>query len=118
MADDSSSIQAPSKGCRPTVPETRIIAVGDRLHCSAPDNKRRGENGEYAIITSLDNREIEVRFDKCRKVSMPLSEARKVDLSYASTSHAAQGATFDRAVLNIDSSRSAELVNSRSWYVG
>jgi len=49
---------------------------------------------------------------------MPLRDARKVDLGYASTSHLAQGSTVDRAILHIDSSRSIELVNDRTWYVG
>jgi ATP-dependent exoDNAse (exonuclease V) alpha subunit len=48
---------------------------------------------------------------------MPLADARKVDLGYASTSHAAQGATVDRVLVNIDSSRSAQLVNDRMCYV-
>jgi ATP-dependent exoDNAse (exonuclease V) alpha subunit len=48
---------------------------------------------------------------------MPLADARKVDLGYASTSHAAQGATVDRVLVNIDSSRSSQLVNDRMCYV-
>jgi ATP-dependent exoDNAse (exonuclease V) alpha subunit len=48
---------------------------------------------------------------------MPLADARKVDLGYASTSHAAQGATVDRVLVNIDSSRGAQLVNDRMCYV-
>jgi hypothetical protein len=44
---------------------------------------------------------------------MPLADARKVDLGYASTSHAAQGATVDPVLVNIDSSRGAQLVNGR-----
>jgi len=106
------------KGIQVYTGENRTIAVGDRLQWREPDNKRRIANGQYGTITRLDQREIEVQFDTGRKLSMPLSDARKVDLGYASTSHASQGSTFDRAVLNIDSSRSAELVNDRSWYVG
>jgi hypothetical protein len=55
--------------------------------------------------------------DKGRKLSMPLADARKLDLGYTSTSHAAQGATVDRVLVNIDSSRSAQLVNDRMCYV-
>jgi ATP-dependent exoDNAse (exonuclease V) alpha subunit len=106
------------KGIQVYTEENRTIAVGDRLQWREPDNKRRIANGQYGTITRLDQRDIEVQFDTGRKLSMPLSDARKVDLGYASTSHASQGATFDRAVLNIDSSRSPELVNDRSWYVG
>jgi ATP-dependent exoDNAse (exonuclease V) alpha subunit len=106
------------KGIQVYTEENRTIAVGDRLQWREPDNKRRIANGQYGTITRLDQRDIEVQFDTGRKLSMPLSDARKVDLGYASTSHASQGATFDRAVLNIDSRRSPELVNDRSWYVG
>jgi len=51
-------------------------------------------------------------------VAMPLFDARKVDLGYASTSHASQGFTVTRAILNIDSTRSPEIVNQRMFYVG
>jgi ATP-dependent exoDNAse (exonuclease V) alpha subunit len=61
---------------------------------------------------------MEVHLDgRDRKLSIPLAEAHKVDLGYASTSHAAQGTTVDRVLVNIDSSRSAHLVNDRMYYV-
>ncbi|HTW88054.1 MAG TPA: MobF family relaxase, partial [Candidatus Binataceae bacterium] len=105
------------KGVQAYSAESRTIAVGDRLQWREPDNQRRIANGEYATITKLDPHQIEVQLDKGRKLSMPLAEARKVDLGYASTSHAAQGATVDRVLVNIDSSRSAQLVNDRMCYV-
>jgi ATP-dependent exoDNAse (exonuclease V) alpha subunit len=74
-------------------------------------------NGEYATITKLDQYQIEVHLDKGRKLSMLLADARKVDMGYASTSHAARGATVDRVLVNIDSSRSAQPVNVRMCYV-
>jgi conjugative relaxase-like TrwC/TraI family protein len=105
------------KGIQAYTTKSRTIAVGDRLQWREPDNKRRIANGEYGAITKLDRYRIEVHLDKGRKLSMPLSDARKVDLGYASTSHAAQGATVDRVLVNIDSSRSAQLVNDRMCYV-
>jgi conjugative relaxase-like TrwC/TraI family protein len=98
--------------------ETRTIAVGDRLEWREPDNKRRIANHEYGTVCKLDDRNIEVKFDKGRKVSMPLADARKVDLGYASTSHASQGSTVQRVVMNVDSTRHVDLVNIRQWYVG
>ncbi len=106
------------KGVQAYTAETRTIAVGDRLQWREPDNRRRIANGEYATIKKLDSRNIQVKFDKGRTAAMPLSEARKVDLGYASTSHASQGSTVDRAILHIDSSRSPEIVNQRMFYVG
>jgi ATP-dependent exoDNAse (exonuclease V) alpha subunit len=40
-----------------------------------------------------------------------------VDYGYASTSHSSQGATVDRVIVNIDTMRSAELVNRKQFYV-
>jgi ATP-dependent exoDNAse (exonuclease V) alpha subunit len=78
------------------------------------DNRRRIANRQYATITALSKDNIEVRFDKnAHIVSIPLRDARKVDLGYASTSHAAQGTTVDRVILNVDTKRSAEIVSNR-----
>jgi ATP-dependent exoDNAse (exonuclease V) alpha subunit len=106
------------KGLSVYTSETRTIAVGDRLEWREPDNKRRIPNHEYATIRKLDDHNIEVQFDKGRKLSMPLAHARKIDLGYASTSHASQGSTVPRVIMNVDSSRHVDLVNSRQWYVG
>ena len=106
------------KGLSVYTSETRTIAPGDRLEWREPDNKRGIANHEYATIRKLDARNIEVRFDNGRKVSMPISDARKVDLGYASTSHASQGSTVQRVVMHVDSTRHVDLVNIRQWYVG
>jgi ATP-dependent exoDNAse (exonuclease V) alpha subunit len=106
------------KGLSVYTSETRTIAVGDRLEWREPDNKRRIANHEYATIRKLDHRNIEVQFDKGRRLSLPLADARKVDLGYASTSHASQGSTVQRVILNVDSTRHVDLVNIRQWYVG
>lgn len=118
-ADDRKWEWDPSslKGVQAYTAETRTIAVGDRLQWREPDNKRRIANGQYGTITRLDQKEIEVRFDNKWWVGMPLQDARKVDLGYASTSHSSQGGTFDRVLINVDSNRSAELVNQRQAYV-
>jgi ATP-dependent exoDNAse (exonuclease V) alpha subunit len=106
------------KGIQAYTTEARTIAVGDRLKWCVPDNKRRIANGEYATVTKLDQNQMQVHLDgRDRKLSIPLAEARKVDLGYASTSHSAQSATVDRVLVNIDSSRSAHLVNDRMYYV-
>lgn len=103
------------KGVQAYTVESRTIAVGDRIEWREP--QRGIANHQQGVITKLDQREIEVKFDSGRKVSMPLSQARVVDLAYAVTSHASQGGTVDRVIINIDSSRSAELVNERQFYV-
>jgi hypothetical protein len=106
------------KGLSVYTSETRTIAVGDRLEWREPDNKRRIANHEYTTIYKIDAHNIEVRFDKGRKLSMPLSDARKIDLGYASTSHGSQGSTVQHVVMHVDSSRHVDLANIRQWYVG
>jgi ATP-dependent exoDNAse (exonuclease V) alpha subunit len=105
------------KGVQTYTSETRTIAVGDRLQWREPDNARRIANGQYATIAALTPQSIEVRLDNGRHVAIALADARKIDLGYASTSHAAQGLTVDRVLVNIDSSRSPQLVNDRMCYV-
>ena len=39
---------------------------------------------EHGVVTKLDRHTIEVQFDKECKLVMPLTDARKVDLGYAS----------------------------------
>jgi conjugative relaxase-like TrwC/TraI family protein len=97
--------------------ETRTIAVGDRLEWRERDNTRRISNHRQAVITKLNRRNIEVQLDNGRTLSMPLADARKVDLAYCVTSHASQGSTVHKAIINIDSSRGIDLVNDRQWYV-
>ena len=97
--------------------ETRTIAVGDRLEWRERDNQRRIANHRQAVITKLDRRNIEVELENGRRLSMPVADARKVDLAYCVTSHASQGATVNKAIIHIDSSRGVDLVNDRQWYV-
>jgi ATP-dependent exoDNAse (exonuclease V) alpha subunit len=58
-----------------------------------------------------------VELENGRRLSMPLADARKVDLAYCVTSHASQGSTVHKAIIHIDSSRGVDLVNDRQWYV-
>jgi hypothetical protein len=97
--------------------EKRTIAVGDRLEWRERDNARRISNHRQAVITKLDRRNIEVELENGRRLSMPLADARKVDLAYCVTSHASQGSTVHKAIIHIDSSRGVDLVNDRQWYV-
>jgi hypothetical protein len=58
-----------------------------------------------------------VALENGRRLSTPLAGARKVDLAYWVTSHASQGSTGHKAIINIDSSRHVDLVNDHHWYV-
>ncbi|HEX4209197.1 MAG TPA: AAA family ATPase, partial [Candidatus Binataceae bacterium] len=97
--------------------EQRNLAVGDRLQFRIHDKKHKVANGEFATVTELDRKQVRLRFDNKRDLALPLAQFRHVDYGYASTSHAAQGATVDRVIVNIDSMRSAQLVNRKQFYV-
>ncbi len=97
--------------------EARTLAVGDRLQFRTPDKKRDIANGQFATVIDLDAGQAMLRFDSKREVALPLSQLRHVDYGYCSTSHAAQGATVDRVIVNADSMRSVQLVNRKQFYV-
>ncbi len=54
-------------------------------------------------------------FDSRRKLTMPRVQLRHMDYGYCSTSHASQGATVDRVMVNVDSMRSHKLVNQQQF---
>ena len=118
-ADDGRRIEfdpANAKYVRAYTPDVRTIAIGDRLEWREADKRRRIPNHAFATITGLHHSQLAVKFDNGRKLALPIADARKVDLGYASTSHAAQGATVDRVILNLDSKRGPELINQRQTY--
>jgi len=102
--------------------EHRTLAIGDRLQFRAPDREHKIANRQFATVSSLSTRTIKMRFDDRtwwgghRHLPMKPSELHHVDHGYCSTSHAAQGATVDRVMVNADSSRSEELVNRQQFY--
>src|SRR5712692_10337524 len=98
-------------------PEARVIAVGDRIQFRAPQRRFKVANGEFARIIALETAQATLRLDSKREISAPLVELRHIDLGYASTSHAAQGTTVDRVIVNVDTMRSDRLVNARQLYV-
>ena len=97
--------------------EHRELAIGDRLQFRIHDKKNKVANGEFATVVELTADYTRVRFGNRRELGVNLSQLRHVDYGYASTSHAAQGATVDRVIVNVDSMRSAHLVNRKQFYV-
>ena len=97
--------------------EQRTLSVGDRLQFRIHDKSNKVANGEFATITELSHSQVKLRFDHKRELALPFPQIRHVDYGYASTSHAAQGATVDRVIVNADSMRSAQLVNRKQFYV-
>ncbi|MGA9722868.1 MAG: AAA family ATPase, partial [Candidatus Binatus sp.] len=97
--------------------ERRLIANGDRIQFRSPDRALGVVNGEFATVVAIDDQRAALRMDDGREVKAAVRRLRHVDYGYASTSHSSQGATVDRVIVNIDTVRSAELVNRKQFYV-
>jgi ATP-dependent exoDNAse (exonuclease V) alpha subunit len=97
--------------------ELRTLAAGDRIQFRAPDRALGVVNGEFATVIAIDAAQTRLRMHKGREIAAANSRLRHIDYGYASTSHASQGATVDRVIVNIDTERSARLVNRRQFYV-
>jgi ATP-dependent exoDNAse (exonuclease V) alpha subunit len=100
-----------------SAPEPRTLAVGDRIQFRAPQRDLKIANGEFGTILQLASQHVTLRMNDRREVSASWPQLRHIDYGYASTSHAAQGASVDRVIVNIDTTRSAQLVNARQFYV-
>jgi len=97
--------------------EHRSLAAGDRVQFRAPQRELGIANGEFATIVALDQCHAKFRLDGGREVSARREQLPHIDYGYASTSHSSQGATVDRVIVNVDTTRSAELVNRKQFYV-
>ena len=97
--------------------ERRVLGAGDRIQFRAPDRALGVANGEFATIIAIDDRRARLRIDNGRQISAAIGRLKHIDYGYASTSHSSQGATVDRVIANIDTLRSAELVNRKQFYV-
>ena len=105
------------RGVEVFLAESRTLAAGDRIQFRAPDRTLGVANGEFATVVAIDHEQARLRTDKGRELAVASARLRHVDYGYASTSHASQGATVDRVIVNVDSERSARLVNRRQFYV-
>lgn len=71
----------------------------------------------FAVIRELNEHNAKLEFSSGRQLTLSLPTLRHVDWGYASTSRAAQAATVDKVILNVDSMRSDQLVNHQQFYV-
>jgi conjugative relaxase-like TrwC/TraI family protein len=97
--------------------EQRKFAAGDRIQFRAPERALGIANGEFATIVAIDQRTARIRGEDGREIDAAIERLRHIDYGYASTSHSSQGATVDRVIVNVDTMRSAELVNRKQFYV-
>jgi conjugative relaxase-like TrwC/TraI family protein len=97
--------------------EQRAFSPGDRIQFRAPDRTLGVANGEFATIVAINSLRTSLRMDDGREIGAAPERLRHIDHGYASTSHSSQGATVDRVIVNVDTSRSAQLVNRKQFYV-
>ena len=98
-------------------PERRAFSPGERIQFRTPDRTLGIANGEFARLVAIDSQRATLRMDDGRKVGAAAERLRHIDHGYASTSHSSQGATVDRVIVNVDTTRSAQLVNRKQFYV-
>jgi conjugative relaxase-like TrwC/TraI family protein len=97
--------------------EARALAIGDRIQFRAPDRSLGVANGQFATVVAIDTGQTRLRTARGREIAAANSRLRHIDYGYATTSHAAQGATVDRVIINVDTERGVRLVNRRQFYV-
>ena len=100
--------------------EERCFAQGDRIQFTAPFREGRITTRQLGTLERIDRSgNVRVRMDSGRDVQFSALEMPHLDHGYTMTSHSAQSATVERAILHVDSGVSQEeLVNSRLAYVG
>ncbi len=99
-------------------PEQRILAVGDKIQFRKPHHRHQIANNDFAVITAIDSRgRFSVRPEDGKSIRLAGAEMAHIDLGYAVTSHASQGATVDSVIANINTTRDELLVNQRQAYV-
>jgi conjugative relaxase-like TrwC/TraI family protein len=102
-------------------PQERTFAIGERVQFTTPWKDQGISNREMGTVTHLEsNGNIRVSLDGShRTVGWNLRTYQHLDYAYAMTSHAAQGQTVDRVLIQIDTgdSRVRSLVDQSLAYV-
>lgn len=94
------------------------VSAGDRVQFTAPSQKLGVTNRELGTVESIaSSGEMKIRMDSGRTVAFDVKQHPHLDHGYAMTSYSSQGQTAGRVLVNVDTEKSAELVNSRMGYV-
>jgi hypothetical protein len=99
--------------------EPREFAVGERVQFRAPFKDQQIANGALGRIEKIETQRgvATLRMDNGKTFSVPWDALRHIDYGYTTTSHSSQGMTVDRVLVQIDTDRSAQLVNRQQFYV-
>ncbi len=96
----------------------RAFSEGDRVQFTAPSRDLQVANRELGSIEKVnDAGNIQIRMDSGREVAFNIREHPHLDHGYAVTSHSSQGQTAERVLINVDTEKGEQLVNSRMAYV-
>jgi conjugative relaxase-like TrwC/TraI family protein len=100
-------------------PEARQMAEGERIQFRAPFKEQKIANGALGRIEKIDPQRgmATLRMDTGKRFSVPWDALRHIEYGYTTTSHSSQGMTVDRVLVQIDTDRSAQLVNRQQFYV-
>jgi hypothetical protein len=112
-------MSTPSKGRARVAPSAALVPPSERVQIRLPKRDLGIANGQFATIAALDPPTGDATLTLCRgrQVKVNLKSFPHFDPGYAVTSHASQGATADRVIVSIDTTRSRELVNRQQFYV-
>lgn len=87
------------------------LAAGDRVVIGNNDRECRFTNGDAGTVQRIDPKtnEIEMKLDRTGETVKINVQDNEVRHGYAMTTHKAQGSTFDRATVYLDSNSSREM---------
>jgi conjugative relaxase-like TrwC/TraI family protein len=107
------------KGAQIFHAESRAFSQGERVQFRLPHRELGVANGQFADIVALDSTsgDATLRLGPQWELKLNLKSFPHLEHGYAVTSYASQGATVDRVLINIDTTRSRELVNRQQFYV-
>lgn len=97
--------------------EERAFSASERLQFRAPQSEMRVANGEFGTLARMDDASLGIRLDEGRYLKLDAAGPLHLDYGYAVTSFSSQGTTVGRVLVEIDASKSAQLVNNRLGYV-
>jgi ATP-dependent exoDNAse (exonuclease V) alpha subunit len=107
------------KGVQVFREEPRAFAQGERIQFRLAHRALGVANGQFATISALDLTcgDVTLSLGHERESKLNLKAFPHLDYGYAVTSHASQAATVDGVLVNIDTTRSHQLVNRQQFYV-
>jgi conjugative relaxase-like TrwC/TraI family protein len=99
--------------------EPREFAEGERIQFRAPLKEQHIANGALGRIENIakEKERVTLRMDNGKIFAAPWDALRHIEYGYTTTSHSSQGMTVDRVLVQIDTDRSAQLVNRQQFYV-